>query len=115
MAATFTWSIAPGGLMVQTLDGNPDTVVRVQVKVSATDGTHTADMMQMAELGAPVAGSFIPFADLTEAQVINWAKASLPQQGERVEPMLTRMLELKANPPIRPMAKPAPWNTCSQQ
>ena len=115
MTTTFTWSIAPGGLMVQTVDNNPDTVVRVNVKVSATDGTHTADITQSVQLSAPVAGNFIPFSELTEAQVVEWAKTSLPQQGAQLENALARMLQIKANPPVRPVAKAAPWNTCSQQ
>jgi hypothetical protein len=101
--------------MTETKNGNADTVVRVHYKVTATDGTNTVEVDQMAQLTPSTDSAFIPFADLTESQVIAWIKASLqPNQRARFEDMLTKMLENKANPPVRPIAKLAPWNTCSQ-
>jgi hypothetical protein len=101
--------------MTQTANGNADTVVQVQYEVTATDGTHTAEIKQAATLQPRTDGAFIPFADLTEAQVIAWVKASLqPNQEQRFEEVLTQVLQRKANPPVRPNAKAAPWNTCSQ-
>ena len=114
MPATFTWSIPSTGLMTETRNGNADTVTQVRVHVSATDGTHTVDTNQNVLLPVGAEENFIPFSNLTEAQVVEWAKAALPVgQVDRIEAMLTRMLELQANPPVRPVAKAAPWNTCS--
>jgi len=114
MTTSVTWSIPKNGLITQTVDGNPDTVVSVTYMVTATDGTNTVDINNVAQLGAPDAAAFTPFANLTEAQVIAWVKSALPAGKEaQLETMLTRMLELKTNPPVRPVAKSAPWNTCS--
>lgn len=115
MGATITWSISKNGLMTQTIDSNTDAVVAVQFTVTATDGVNTVNIRNVTRLGAPDAAAFTPFANLTEAQVIAWVKSALPAGKEaQLETMLTRMLELKANPPVRPVPKPAPWNTCSQ-
>jgi hypothetical protein len=101
--------------MTQEMNGNADTVVQAQFIVEATDGTHTADIHQSVQLKPSTDGAFIPFADLTEAQVIAWVKAALHEgQEAQFEAMLARTIALKANPPVRPMAKPAPWYTCTQ-
>ncbi len=115
MTATFTWSVLPNGLRVKEVNGNPDTVINVDFKITATDGTHTVEMSNSAEL-KPVAGApFTPFAQLTEQQVMDWVKAAMPaDRVYRFEQMLNQRLALKANPPVMPVAKPAPWNTCSQ-
>lgn len=114
MTTTYTWSIPTDGLMTKTVNGNADTVVQAKFKIEATDGTHTADMYQTVELKPSADGAFIPFANLTEAQVIEWVKASLPEGVEaRFESALARAIESKANPPVVPVAKAAPWNTCS--
>ena len=115
MATTYKWSIPTNGLMTKEVNGNSDTVVQAQFRIEATDGTHTADIHNAVELTPSKDGAFIPFVDLTEAQVIAWVKAEL-QEGEEVqfETMLARVIAHKANPPVRPVAKPAPWYTCSQ-
>lgn len=115
MATTFTWSIPANGLLTKTQNGNPDTVVSVQYKITATDGVNSVDMIQAAQLQPNANGTFIPFADLTEAQVLEWVKASLPPNQEaHFQTMLTHRLERKANPPVMPVAKAAPWSTCVQ-
>lgn len=115
MSVIFTWSVLPNGLRVKEINGNPDTVINVDFKITATDGTHTVDMSNTVEL-KPVAGApFIPFAQLTEQQVIEWAKAAMgADRVTHFEGMLTRRLEARKNPPVVAMPKPAPWNTCSQ-
>lgn len=115
METTFTWSIPANGLLTKTENGNPDTVVRVRYTLTATDGVNTVDMHQVVQLTPNANGAFIPFTDLTEAIVLEWVAATLPQDAAtRFETALTHMLELKANPPAPPVAKPAPWHTCSQ-
>lgn len=115
MTATITWSIQNNGLITKTVEDKPDTVVMVVCVVAATDGTHTVEHRRITTLGAPSATDFTPFADLTEAQVISWVKASLPRGvEENIATSLSRLLERRANPPVRSVMKAAPWNTCSQ-
>ena len=115
MSVTFTWSVHPNGLRVKEVNGNPDTVINVDFKITATDGTHTVDMPNSVEL-KPVAGApFTPFGQLTEQQVIEWVKAAIPADRiARFEQMLTQRLAMRVNPPVMAMPKMAPWNTCSQ-
>lgn len=114
MPTTFTWSIPAHGLMTKTENGNEDTVVRVRYVVAATDGTHTVDTHQLMELTPSTDGVFVPFAELTEDQVLSWVKAALPDAAKtQLETMLANTLAIKANPPVRPVVKASPW-TCSQ-
>ena len=114
MSVTFTWSLANNSLMTETHNGNPDTVVAVHLTLTATDGTNTVDSMHVAQLTPSTDGTFIPFSQLTEEQVLGWAKAAIdPENVARFEDRLTRMLDRMANPPVRPVPKAAPWNTCS--
>jgi hypothetical protein len=115
MSITFIWSVMPDGLRVKEVSGNQDTVISVHFKITATDGTHAVDMQRVAEL-RPVPGApFTPYSQLTEQQVINWAKAVMPVNNiDRIEELLAQRLEQKQNPPVRSVIKPAPWNTCSQ-
>jgi len=107
---TFTWSVLPNGLRVENKDGNTDTLVSVAFKVEATDGTHIVEMTDVARLKHDPATPFIPFADLTESQVLEWVAATLPSgTTARLESMLTKRIELLVNPPARPVVKAAPW------
>ena len=116
MSITFTWAIDPKGLITKTNNGNVDTVVHVRYKIGAPDGVHTAWQYKVAQLVPSDGGTFIPFTDLTEDQVLAWVKASLrPGQEEQVKSLLILELKHKANPPTSIVAKAAPWNTCSPQ
>ena len=115
MSVEFTWSVKPQGLRVKDANGNPDTVVSVEFKISAIDGAHTVDMSNVVEFKPEANAPFIPFDQLTEAQVIDWVKAALPQSTvERFEQMLTQRLERQKNPPAVAVAKVSPWATCVQ-
>lgn len=114
MEPTFTLSIEPNGLSTITHNGNEDTVVQVQYKLSATDGTHSHEIRGAVQLKPSEDGAFIDFAALTEAQVLAWVQAAIrPEDMNHYKMGLTRVLQMKANPPARPVVKAAPWNTCS--
>lgn len=112
MPVTYRMTVAPGSLMTKTENGNPDTVVQLTVRVYATDGDNTAYFDRPMALEPSTDGAFIPFNQLTEAQVLEWARAKMPLY-HTIEELLARQLELKKNPPVRPVVRPAPWNTCS--
>lgn len=116
MPITFTWSVPADGLSTITHAGRADTVVQVRYTLTATDGTHTHAIGGVVQLKPSEDGAFIPFANLTQDQVVEWVKASVrPEDKAHHEMGLTRALELKANPPQRPVIKAAPWNTCVQR
>tara|TARA_R100000329_G_scaffold22244_1_gene21460 strand:- start:368 stop:676 length:309 start_codon:yes stop_codon:yes gene_type:complete len=70
MATTFTWKIAE--LERETSDGY---VYTAHWTVSATDGTYRAGAYGSEALDRP--DTLVPFADLTETQVIGWVKDKL--------------------------------------
>lgn len=96
-----------------TANGNPDTVVQVVVRVFATDGTHTFHFDRPIQFEASTDGAFIPFDQLTEAQVLEWALAKMPLK-HTIEEMLAKRIANVINPPAVPVAKAAPWQTCTQ-
>ena len=112
MTITYTYTIKPDSIQTITANGNPDSVVNVVVRVYATDGTHTVHFDRPMQFEPSTVGVFIPFEQLTEAQVLVWAKAKMPL-AHTIEEALAKQIANKINPPVRPMAKPAPWSTCS--
>ncbi len=70
MATTFTWKIAE--LERETSDGY---VYTAHWRVDATDGTYKAGAYGSEGLDRP--DTLVPFADLTETQVIGWVKDKL--------------------------------------
>jgi hypothetical protein len=55
---------------------------------------------------APPTGSFTPYEDLTEAQVLSWCFANGVDQAA-IEANVTLQIENQINPPI--IAPPLPW------
>ena len=68
MATTFTWKIS--ALDRETKDGY---VYTAHWTVNATDGTYKAGGFGSQGLDRPE-GSLVPYADLTETQVLGWVK-----------------------------------------
>jgi len=115
MTPTFTWSVPADGLATITHAGRDNTVVQVRYTLTATDGVNTASINGGVELKPSNDGAFTPFENLTQEQVVAWVEAALrPEDKNHYKMGLTRALEMKANPPQRPVAVAAPWNTCSQ-
>lgn len=114
MTITYTYTIKPDSLQTLTANGNPDTVVHVVVRVVATDGTHTVHFDRPMPFEPSTDGAFIPFEQLTEAQVLEWARSKMPM-SHKIEELLANQIYRLNNPPPTPVAKQAPWNTCSPQ
>lgn len=110
MAVTFTWAIPQNSLYTQTIDGHPDVVTTVAYEVTATDGKNTVNQTGVVNVPFDPNTPFVPFAQLTQDEVINWVKNQLgAPKVTTIEKALTAQLERKANPPVRPVLKPAPW------
>lgn len=115
MSPTFALSIPANGLSTLNYAGRTDTVVAVQYTLTATSGDYTSSMHGMVQLKPDESGSFTPFENLTQEQVVAWVQAAIrPEDMNHFKMGLTRRLEHMANPPVRPVVKPAPWNTCVQ-
>jgi hypothetical protein len=110
MITTYTWNIPKNGLKVKTVDGQENTVTSVIFTVSATDGTNTVDLNNEVNVPLDASAELVPFAQLTEAKVLEWVKNNLGNKKvEMFEKMLNTQLEHKVNPPAKPVAVEAPW------
>ena len=82
-------------------NGTENIIFKANWTFSATDGTYHTSLPDSTELVAFAGAPFIPFADLTEDQVIAWIKTTL---GETIvanyEALLVKMIDEQVNPVI---------------
>jgi FKBP-type peptidyl-prolyl cis-trans isomerase 2 len=86
----FTWSIPQMDRL--TSDGF---VVTVHYTVNAVDGDYTTSTYGTVGY-TQGEGSYVPYADLTEAQVVGWVQESLGK--DEVEASLAAQIEAQKNP-----------------
>jgi len=112
MSVTYTWSIPKNGLFTLNTEGQTDVVVQALYQVSGTDGTHTADIPGSVQFTYVSGNPFVPFNQLTEAQVLTWVKDTIGADRINImEKQVANILDFMANPPVRPKPTPAPWET----
>ena len=99
----YNWTI------VQTNYNTSDKfITTVHYTVNAVDGDYTASTYGTVGY-TQGKGSYVPYADLTEAQVVGWVQESLGK--DTVEAGLTAQIEAQKNPVQEagvPWAVPAP-------
>jgi hypothetical protein len=106
---TYEWNIAQLECKPQE-DGKTDVVVTAHWTVSATDGTNTTSAYGSQSFTLNQEGSFTPFADLTETQVIGWVQESMGIDAvTSLQENLDKQITDLANPPI--VRPPLPWST----
>ena len=71
-------------------------VVTVHYNVNATDGTYSANTYGTVGYTQDLTKQYIPYADLTEAEVIVWVKDQLGQAT--VEASLDAQIKAQINP-----------------
>ena len=98
---TYTWKIAQ--LERETADGY---VFTAHYTVDANDGTYSAGAYGSIGLERPE--TLVPFADLTEEQVVGWVKAAIGGDDKvaEVEAALQQQLDEQAAPT---KASGTPW------
>jgi hypothetical protein len=101
MSTTNTWKIAQ--LERETADGF---VFTAHYTVSASDGTYSAGAYGSVGLEKPE--TLVPFADLTEEQVVGWVKAAIggADKVAEVETALQAQLDEQKTPT---KASGTPW------
>jgi predicted phage tail protein len=102
-----TWSIT--ALYVKKQENNlTDVVYNVAWLAQDTDGTYTAQEGGETEMPPP-GDPFVPYPNLTEAEVIGWVQSVLgAQKVAAIEAGLAAQIAYMANPPID--APPLPWS-----
>jgi len=85
-------------------------VVNVLFCVSGTDGTHTASIDGNIQFTDQVESDYIPYDQLTEAQVIGWINDATNNQ-ENYYANIDGQIQSMITPPVSPSAQPLPWTT----
>ena len=101
---TLSWIIER--LLVRPTEGSlTDVVITADWRCNGTDGTYIGTCYGSASF-APPTGSFTPYPDLTEQQVLEWCWSNGVDQTA-IEANVTQQIENQINPPV--IAPPLPW------
>ena len=104
---TFTWTIPQMDRL--TSDGF---VITVNYNVVAVDGTYTVTTYGQVNFAQQPGQTYIPYANLTEAEVIGWVQNSVNNEEgvtlqNQIEPTLQTQINVLKNPVIAPGV---PWS-----
>ena len=87
---------------------DPDYVVNVIWQVEGVDGTYTASIGGNTQFSsADQVGPVIPYADLTQAQVLAWIPA---EQITSAQQCVQGQIDSQITPPVSPQNTPLPWS-----
>jgi hypothetical protein len=105
MTTEITWKITV--LNCSTTEQNPDTVIVCHWQCNGTDGTYNASIYSTCSVPTPT-GSFTPYADLTQSQVLDWCYANGVDKTA-TEAAVEAQLQAQINPPV--VTPALPWQT----
>ena len=101
---TILWLIER--LLVKPTEGpNTDVVITADWRCNGTDETYSGTCYGSCSF-APPSGSFTPYEDLTEAQVLQWCYENGVDKNA-IEANVTAQIENQINPPV--VVLPLPW------
>ncbi len=108
MATTYTWTVD----QMYTLDTpEPGFVVNVLWTLTGVDGQYTASIGGNSQFTVQE-GTFTPYSQLTQAQVIGWVQAALGADGvANFEANVQGQINSMITPPVSPQNTPLPWAT----
>ncbi len=103
---TFTWTIDS----MYTIDTpEPGFVVNVLWTLTGVDGQYTASIGGNSQFTVQE-GTFTPYSQLTQAQVIGWVQDSLGPDGiANFEANVQGQINSMITPPVSPQNTPLPW------
>ena len=106
MATTYTWTVD----QMYTLDTpEPGFVVNVLWTLTGVDGQYTASIGGNSQFTVQE-GTFTPYSQLTQAQVIGWVQAALGADGvANFEANVQGQINSMITPPVSPQNAPLPW------
>ena len=101
---TILWIIER--LLVKPTEGSlTDVVITADWRCNGTQDQYSGTCYGSCSFQPP-SGSFTPYKDLTEAQVLNWCYANGVDQAA-IEANVTLQIENQINPPV--VTLPLPW------
>lgn len=103
------WTVV--AMFVRKQEGTlQDVVYLIDWMVSDTDGVNEARTGGSTEIPAPQADSFIPYADITQAQAIAWVQGVLgTERVNAIENELNLQIVYMQSPPVE--TPPLPWGS----
>lgn len=105
MSVTITWNVTAMDCIPQTPEG-ADYVVVVHWACNGADGTYNASVYSTCSLPVVESGNFVPYASLTQSQVLGWIWANGVDQAA-TEAAVQQQIENQINPPV--VQPPLPW------
>jgi len=105
MAITYNWNISVLNCIPQTAEG-ADYVVTAHWQCTGTDGTYTGQVYSTCSFPVVQGTSFVPYADLTQDQVLGWCWANGVDK-DATEAAVAQNIENQINPPI--ISPALPW------
>jgi hypothetical protein len=108
MPITNTWSVVAMNAYPE-YEGNADVVFVVHWRLDGTDGEHTGGVYGSAGLTLDPEATYVPYGDLTEAQVIGWVKDALGEEAVTgYEANVAQQIADQINPPV--VTPQLPWS-----
>ncbi len=108
MATTYTWTV-DSMYTVDTPD--PGFVCNVLWTLTGVDGQYTASIGGNSQFTVQE-GTFTPYDELTQEQVIGWVQNSLGADGiANFEANVQGQINSMITPPVSPQNTPLPWAT----
>lgn len=106
MATIYTWSVNN----MWTVDTpEPGFVCNVEWTLSGVDGQYSASVSGGISFTVQE-GTFTPYDQLTEAQVLGWVQSVLGPDGvANYESNVQGQINTMINPPVFPQKQPLPW------
>ena len=106
MAITYAWQIAAVDCYPEH-EGNTDVVFTVHWRLNGADGDHAAGVYGTVGLTLDPDAEFTAFADLTEEQVVGWAKDAMgADQVAAHEDNVAGQIAALIDPPVTSPALP---------
>ncbi len=105
---TYNWTISALDC-IPNLEGKTDYVVTAHWACDGTDGTYSGRVYSTQSFTVDAEKpDYIPFDQLTEADVVAWVQAAMGEDGvAATEASIDSQIENQINPPI--ITPPLPW------
>ena len=105
---SYTWNITQLDCYPNA-EGQTNLVFNVHWNVTASDGTYTANTYGVQPLIYVAGSPFIPFANLTQAEVIGWIQSAMGNEKiTAIQTNLDNIILNLLNPPI--VSPKLPWS-----
>lgn len=111
MNMTYTFSVTSLDIAPTGSDGHNDVVTRVRYNYNGVSDTGYSGSFAGATPMPSPSGSFIPFEDLTETEVIAWLEIATTGSQQHMQQQIEKQINNQINPQYVPA--PLPWTSGS--